>query len=173
MLETAQNTTKITKYLLVVLVVLILVLLGLNLALSRYGAFWEKKSRFGLSCPAPKEFCSKGKKITLGGRYVGVGYLLPAGTSFLAAMNGELRYGHVVMNPEYGGETFQTVSVLNGRDHLIYTYSGNPEYRTGMVSKGEPIGKVDQRLSPYGEVNLLFLYEKGGKPVEISSKDFD
>ncbi|MBC7264290.1 MAG: hypothetical protein H5T64_08005 [Chloroflexi bacterium] len=121
----------------------------------------------------PKEFCQQGKKITLGGRYAGVGYLLPAGTPFLAALDGELRYGHVVMNPEYGGETFQTVSVLNGRDHLICTYLGNPEYRTGMVSKGEQIGRADQTLSPYGEVNLLFLYEKGGEPVEITAKDFD
>lgn len=141
---------------------LIIVLLGFNLALSRYGAFWQKArrllpksqpvkqtepaSKFSLDCPVPKEYCSEVDEI---GRYLG--FQLPPGTEIRAVMSGSVsllknNFGDVVieLRSVSGSGVFYT---LRPADYL--------KLSRGSVKVGDILGKSGDLTQFSLKYNLL------------------
>lgn len=169
-----------------VLSFLIILFLGFNLALSRYGAFWQKakaplsKSQpaepageFSLGCPVPQEHCSQGKKIfekglIKKGEYRGLGYSLPEQMSLLAAFSGWISAR--VARLEDGGEFIPTLFLEDKGGHrAIYYFQGEKlGEEPREVERGEEIAtlKKEALLKSHPEVNFLFNLEKDGEVVK-------
>lgn len=165
--------------LLVSLVFLILVFVGLNLAFSRYGAFWKKgekvgqapatptpqKSRFELpafSSPVEKKYLDEVFFTQLDFGQNDLGFSLPEGASFYSGFEGTI---------EVTGQPPQQFIFLHSEDRkkrLQYIFSGNPQVTNmAKVSLGEPLGKVSKVPLPTREFNLIVRYFEGEKGVSL------
>lgn len=183
-METAQES-KLPKIALFVLISLIIVLVGFNLTLSRYGAFWQKPQpgisspspepskqvEFTIGCPVPQEYCQSGKEVYWEGELIGLEFILPKGTPLLAAFTGEPKQGRGIWED---GTKLKVISLTaQGGYRALYFFQGEAETLPFALRKGEVLARVrDEPISATKGVNFYFSVEKNGETLPISSRSF-
>ncbi|MBC7265003.1 MAG: hypothetical protein H5T64_11705 [Chloroflexi bacterium] len=164
------------------LIVLIVGLLGFNLVMSRYGAFWQKKEPLGqvppsaqptpasfqpplFSPPVEKEHLGQVKITQLDLGQNDLGFSLPEGAPFYAGFEGIV---------EVVGEPPQQIIALNsldGKRRLHYLFSGVALVVNGSkVTEGEVLGRVSKEPLPTREINLIVSYFQNGEKVSLSQE---
>lgn len=184
-----EESPRLLKIFLPLLVFLILVLVGLNLALSRYGAFWRKEkvglgSQAGLGqtaspTPAPsvdlktaefaspveKKYLSEVKFVETNFKQKDLGFALPEGSPIYAVAEGSV---DVIK-----GEDLNILILSSPQGgYFKYFFTGTAAIEKGtQVEKGEVLGKTGKGLlnMATGEQNLILSFFKS--PTEGVSLD--
>ena len=91
-----------------------------------------------LLCPVPKEYCAKGKIITVKGQFVGIGYSVPAGTPLYAIFSGGLRPGWVASSN--GRKPLIMLENKEKQTEAVYQITGQDFTRYDAVKQGGKIG---------------------------------
>lgn len=132
-------------------------------------------SKIILSCPVPKELCSKGQVMDNGDAFYGIFFTLPVKTSILTVFSGQLSD-----QPKPSGR-LATEPLIYLKDNqgleAIYSFYGSTTTDLNKtISAGQEIGKIGDGTFPpvssYTGSNFLFSVKKDGKFIKFSINDF-
>lgn len=141
-----------------IFVVLPIALIVLNIALGGYYLYLQYFKKQPYSCPVPKEYCKKGKVITIKGKYYGIGYNLPQNTSLYSMFDGQLNTSYITFSQELGGGTYQGITIVNdnSKETAVYLFNNkNNSVISRKVNSNEAIANLESENISNFKVNLI------------------
>ncbi|MBK7200961.1 hypothetical protein [Candidatus Amarolinea dominans] len=127
-----------------------------------------------LQCPVSKEYCTKGKIITVKGQFVGIGYSVPVGAPIYAVFSGGLRPGWIASSN--GRKPLIILENKEKQTEAVYQITGQDFTRYNAVKQGGKIGEAREgNIDQFG-VNLIIsirrLDNKTNSIIPIKTSDF-